>query len=572
MDKNRVADVLEEIGLLLEVAGENPFKARAYENAARTIRELDRDLVQMVQEGRLKELKGIGEALAEKITALVTTGALPYYDELRASVPPVLYELIRIPGLGSKKARLLADQLGVRSLDDLERACRQDRLRDLTGFGGRTQERILKGIEQVRSYGEQVLLGQALPLADALEAALRSMREVRRADCAGSARRRRETVEGLVLVASVADAARVADAFCRLPAVESVRFRSDTRLSTVCDGPVPVDLLLVRDDADYATAFLHQTGGPGHLEALEERARRRGLALREEGLFCGDQRLPCPDEEAIYRELGLPFVPPELREGGGEAGAAGSGVPRDLLQPGDVRGIFHVHSTWSDGRLPIDELVRKCVALGYQYVGISDHSQSARYARGLTPESLRQQQLQIDEARARHPGIRILKGSEVDILADGSLDYPDDVLDSLDFVVASVHSSFSLPKEEQTRRIVRALGNRHTTILGHPTGRLLLRREPYAVDLREVLEAAARAGVCVELNANPHRLDLDTAACRLARSLGVRLAIGPDAHDEGGLEDVRYGVGIARRAGLRATDILNTLPADRLDRALARPR
>lgn len=572
MDKNRVADVLEEIGLLLEVAGESPFKCRAYENAARTIRELDRDLVQMVQEGRLRDLKGIGEALSEKITSLVTTGSLPYYDELRASVPGILYELVRIPGLGSKKARLLVERLGLQSLEDLERACRQDRLRDLTGFGGKTQDRILKGIEQVRAYGRQVLLGRALPLADDLEAALRSLPAVRRADCAGDARRRRETVEGLVLVASVTDAARVADAFCRLPAVESAPLRSDTRLSVVCHGPLPADLVLVRDDGDYAITLLHQTGGPGHLEALGEHARRRGLALREDGLFRGGERIPCPDEETIYREIGLSYVPPELREGAGEVEAAAGGAPLELLQAGDVRGIFHVHSTWSDGRLPIDDLVRRSLALGYQYVGISDHSQSARYARGLTPESLGQQQLQIDAARAQHPGIRILKGSEVDILPDGSLDYPDEVLDRLDFVVASVHSSFSLPKAEQTRRIVRALGNRHTTILGHPTGRLLLQREPYEVDLRAVLEAAARAGVYVELNASPHRLDLDTAACRLARSLGARLAIDPDAHDAQGLEDVRYGVGIARRAGLRASDVLNTLPAVALDRALARPR
>ena len=572
MDKNRVADILEEIGLLLEVAGESPFKSRAYENAARTIRELDRDLVQVVQEGRLKELKGIGEALSGKITSLVTTGALPYYDELRASVPPLLYELVRIPGLGSKKARLLVERLGLRSLEDLEVACRQDRLRDLSGFGGRTQERILKGIEQVRSYGRQVLLGRALPLADELEAALRSLPGVRRADCAAGARRRCETVEGLVLVASVEDAARVADAFCRLPAVDSVPSRSDSRLSAVCHGPLPVDLVLVGDDGAYAAALLHRTGGPEHLEALAQRARLRGLALRGDGLYRGTERLPCPDEEAIYREIGLSFVPPELREGSGEIEAAAGGAPLELLREGDVRGIFHVHSTWSDGRLPIDDLVRRCVALGYQYVGISDHSQSARYARGLTLESLRQQQMQIDEARARHPGIRILKGSEVDILADGSLDYPDEVLGGLDFVVASVHSAFSLPQDEQTRRIVKALANRHTTILGHPTGRLLLRREPYAVDLRAVLEAAARQGVYVELNASPHRLDLDTAACRLARSLGARLSIDPDAHDAQGLEDVRYGVGIARRAGLRASDVLNTLPADRLDQALARPR
>ncbi|MBI1950086.1 MAG: hypothetical protein HYS34_01830, partial [Acidobacteria bacterium] len=399
-----------------------------------------------------------------------------------------------------------------------------------------------------------------------------SLPDVRRAECAAGVRRRLETVEGLVLVASVRDHERVADAFCRLPAVESVSSRGEARLSVVCHGPLPVDLVQAGDDGAYAAVLLHWTGGPGHLEALAERARLRGLALREDGLFRGGERLPCPDEEAIYRAIGLSFVPPELREGSGEVEAAAGGEPLELVREGDIRGIFHVHSTWSDGRLPIDDLVRRCVALGYQYVGISDHSQSARYARGLTLESLRQQQTQIDEARRRYPGIRILKGSEVDILADGSLDYPDEVLDGLDFVVASVHSAFSLPQAEQTRRIVRALAHRHTTILGHPTGRLLLRREPYAVDLRAVLEAAAREGVYVELNASPYRLDLDAAACRLARSLGARLSIDPDAHDAQGLEDVRYGVGIARRAGLRASDVLNTLPADQLDRALARHR
>jgi len=569
MDNGQVADVLEEIATLLEIQGENPFKSRAYLNAARTLRGLEDKVEDLVREGRLAGLKGIGEALTEKITTLVRTGALPYHQELLAAVPGPVLALLKIPGLGPRKARTLVERLGVTSLGELEYACHENRLAGLEGFGPRSQEKILQGIERLKRYASRFLIGDAWPAAERLAATLAALPGVGRVEPAGGVRRREETVEEIVLVAASPDPRATLAACAASASLARVGEAGATRLSATLAEGIPLTLLAAPEEA-FACALLHATGNAAHLAGLRERARGRGLALEESALRRGTERLPAASEEAIYQALGMLYVPPELREGLGEIEAAAAGTLPDLVEPGDVRGILHVHSTWSDGRLPIETIVRRCADLGYEYVGITDHSQSARYARGLTPESLRQQQMDIDEARQRHPGIRVLKGSEVDILPDGRLDYPDEILATLDFVVASVHSSFGLPEEEQTRRIIRALENPRTTILGHPTGRLLLAREPYAVRLEEVLRAAARLGVHVELNANPHRLDLDTAAARLARSLGVRLAIDPDAHDEAGLTDVRFGLGVARRAGLTADRILNTVPAADLPRALLR--
>ncbi|MBI4168464.1 MAG: DNA polymerase/3'-5' exonuclease PolX [Acidobacteria bacterium] len=574
MDRERVADVLEEIALLLDLKGESPFKSRAYRSAATTIRALDRDLAELVRTGGLTALPGIGSALAEKITTLVDTGSLPYRDRLRAEVPraAAIAEFLRIPGLGPRKAQVLAEKLQVGSLGELEYACHENRLLEIPGFGARAQEKILKGIERLRSYRGRLLLGDALPLAEELRAALAAAPVVTSAAIAGAVRRGEETVGEITLVVESEDTQAIVAALSRLPRVRDASpLRDASRITVSLDAGVPLHLAVVRPEG-RACALLHRTGGAAHLGALQERARKGGLDLREDGLYRGREQLPCPDEEAVYRALGLPFVAPELREGLGEIEAAEAGTLPDLVEERDLRGILHVHSTWSDGRLSIEEIVDRCSALGYEYVGITDHSQSARYARGLTPESLRQQQMQIGEARRGHPEIRVLMGSEVDILPDGSLDYPEEVLATLDFVVASVHSSFGLKEAEQTGRIVRALRHPRATILGHPTGRLLLAREPYAVNLEEILSTAAREGVCVELNANPHRLDLDTAACRLARSLGARVAIDPDAHDAAGLRDARFGVAVARRAGLTAAHILNASPAGRLDEALARRR
>ncbi len=571
MDRDRVADLLEEIALLLDLKEENPFKSRAYRRAAETIRGLDRNLDSLVASGAIGDLPGIGKALAEKITTFVATGTLPYHHELRAAVPQAgaILELSRVPGLGIRKARAVVEGLGIASIGELEYACHENRLVELPGFGAKAQQNILAAVVRMKAYRGRFLLGDVLPVAEEVTRAAAGWPGVRAAVIAGEVRRRAPIVEALILVVAAPDGNPVAAAAATCPQLEGPTVAADGRITGRLAGGAPIEFRIVPPLA-FGCALVAATGDAAHLDGLRARAAGAGLRLDPGGLFRGDAMIDTPDEADVYRALGLPPVPPELRDDPGALTLAAAGRLPRIVEDRDIRGILHVHSTWSDGRLGIADLVQRSAALGYEYVGISDHSRSARYARGLSIESLRQQQMQIDAARLAHPGIRVLKGSEVDILPDGSLDYPDEVLAGLDFVVASVHSAFGLPEAEQTGRIVRALRHPRTTILGHPTGRLLLAREPYAVDLEEILKVAAGEGVTVELNANPHRLDLDAVACRRARELGARVAIDPDAHDKAGLSDVRYGVGIARRAGLEAGDILNTVPASGLDAALTR--
>lgn len=572
MDRERIADALEEFALLLEMKGESPFKTRAYANAADLLRSLDQDLGGLVREGRLTSLKGIGKALSEKISALYLTGTLPALDDLRAQVPQAraIREFLRIPGLGIKKARVLAESLQATSLGELEYACRENRLLELPGFGARAQEKILQGIGRLREYSRRLLLNDAARISETIAQAIGRLAGVREVLVAGPLRRSRETIDALALVTVGGDAGSIRAAVSGLPGVQSADAGGGTRIAATLQGGVPLSLVIA-EPGGRAAALLDATGSAEHVEALRRRAAGLGFELRPDGLYRDGHPRDTPDEEGLYAALDMAFVPPELREGDAAVALAIDHRLPALVREQDLRGILHVHSTWSDGRLTIEEIVRRCADLGYEYIGISDHSRSARYARGLSVESLRQQQLQIDAAREAHPEIRVLKGSEVDILPDGTLDYPDEVLATFDFVVASVHSLFTLPEEEQTRRILRALRHPRTTILGHPTGRLLLARDPYPVDLEAVMRVASEEGVWVELNAHPSRLDLDGAACRRLRELGGRVAIDPDAHDAEGLGHARFGVGVARRAGLTAADVLNTTPAARLDDALRRP-
>jgi DNA polymerase (family 10) len=571
VDRERAAEILEEIALLLEMKGESPFKSRAYARAATLLRTSEEDFDGLVRAGRLETLPGIGAALAAKLTTLWITGRLPYIEELRGQVPHAgaIRDLLQVQGLGVKRARQLAETLRIGNLGELEYACRENRLLELPGFGPRAQEKILRGIERLKGNRGRILQDEALEATEALRAAVAAWPGIRDVAGAGPLRRAVETVDAIVLVAAGEPGAGLERDAAALPGVTEAVSPVPGLIEARLRGALPLRLAVV-PESGRGCALVAHTGSEAHLAGLRERAAGLGLDLRPDGLLRGGDRLPVRDEADLYRALGLPLIPPERREGRGEIEAAAAGRLPALVQAADLRGVLHVHSTWSDGRLSIEEIVRRCAEAGYEYVGITDHSRSARYARGLTAESLRLQQLQIDEARARHPGIRVLKGSEVDILPDGSLDYPDEVLATLDFVVASVHSQFGLPSAEQTRRIVRALRHPRTTILGHPTGRLLLARDPYAVDLEAILGAAAAAGVAVELNAHPQRLDLDSDACRRARELGARVAIDPDAHDAAGLAHVRFGVGVARRAGLGPADVLNTVPAARLHAVLER--
>jgi DNA polymerase (family 10) len=577
MDRAEVSEALEEIALLLQLKGENPFKARAYQSAARTILGLAEDLDALVASGRLASLKGIGEAISEKVATLVATGSLPYLEELRAEVPRGLLDLLRVPGLGPKRARAVYDELGVDSLAALESACMENRLASLPGFGARTQEKILSGIEFLRRNLGRFLLSEASTWGGALLGFLKDHPGVARASLAGSLRRRREVIGDVDLVAAAADPRRVIADFTAHRDVEAVLGAGETKASVRLKNGIQVDLRVV-DEAAFPFALHYFTGSKAHNIAIRRRAEsaRFRLKLNEYGLFRGEgdgaERIPCEDEEVLYAALDLPFIPPELREDAGEIEAAERRALPRLVERRDLRGTFHVHTTWSDGRAGLEAMVRAAAELGFEYVGISDHSRTAGYARGLKVDDVARQREEIEALRGRFPSIRILHGTESDILHDGSLDYPEEVLDRFDFVVGSIHSQFGMPEPEMTRRVVRALENPHLTILGHPTGRLLLDREGFRIDLDAVLAAAARAGAAVEINANPHRLDLDASWCRRARDAGVLLSIDPDAHDVEGLADVGYGVDTARRGWLEPEHVLNTRSWEEIAARIARKR
>ncbi len=560
MDSHTVSAILEEMATLLELAGDNPFKCRAYEQAARAVAGLDQDLEADVRTGSLKTIPGIGVGLTEAITELVTTGRLAAHETLKASIPAGVVEMLKIPGLGPKKVRAVYERLGVTTLGELESACHENRLLALDGFGARSQAKILEGIRQATRHRGQVLLSVADEAANEIRAALASCRGLTRLALAGDLRRRREVIGAVTFVASTEASSSVIEPFIGLPQVQQVLERGPTWAQVQLRPGLRAALRVVPDDA-FACALFQLTGSETHVETIRQRAAGLGLTLTDHGLFRNSSLVPCPDEASLFNALGLPEIPPELREGLGEVAAAAAGGLPALIEPGMVRGVFHVHTTESDGRASLETMVRTAKALGYEYVGISDHSQSARYARGLTVERVRRQQVEITRLREAIPGILILSGAEVDILADGTLDYPDEVLASFDFVIASVHSRFTMPEDEQTARICRAIRHPAVTMLGHPTGRLLLAREAYPVHLGRVMAEAKAHGVIIELNAHPSRLDLDWRVCRDAKAQGIPLSINPDAHSPDGLEAVRFGVGIARKGWLGAADVFNTRPA-----------
>ncbi len=562
METREVIRILEEIALLLELKGENPFKARAYLNAARTLEGVSEPLADLAASGLLGDLPGIGEALRDKITALATTGRLPYYEELRAGFPPEIFDLLRIPGLGPRKVRAIWESLGISSLGELEYACHENRLSALPGFGTRSQEKILRGIEFLKKNRERFHCDVALGEGESLLRALREHPAVNRIALAGSIRRRCETSKDVDLVASSRDPGSLMEAFVILPQAVEVTARGETRSSIRLPSGMGADLRVVGDE-EFPFALHHFTGSREHNVALRGRAQRRGLKLNEYGLFRKGERVPCRDEAEIFARLGLAFIPPELREDRGEIEAAEKGEFPRLVEWEDLRGVLHVHTRASDGAGTLEEMAEAARGLGMGYLGICDHSRSARYANGLDESRAEEQHRAIETLNRSLKGITILKGIEADILADGTLDFSDDFLARFDFVVASVHSRFNLSEAEMTRRIVRAVRNRRVSILGHPTGRLLLAREPYPVDLKTVIQAAGENGVSLELNAHPHRLDLDWRVIPEAKAAGVKVSINPDAHHPGGLSDMRYGVGIARKGGLSREDVLNTfdLPA-----------
>ncbi len=571
MDKQEAARILEEIALLLELAGENPFKARAYEVGARALLTLPGDLTTAVQNGSLVQVKGIGKTLAGVVRELVEQGRAKIHEELRDKIPPGLVELLKVPGLGPKKARQLFTELHIASLGELEYAIQENRLLSLPGFGAKTQERLKAGLEQVRRYAGKFRLGDLWPAARDILAMARGLPEIQRIEVAGTVRRGLEVGEGLVFLAVASDPAAATAALQRFPLGPALTAQEDGSWLAVLWQGMEARLWFTDPEA-FGAAWLVATGSEAHWQELADRATARGLRLTNAGLFAGESHLAGRQEEEIYQALGLAFIPPELREGTGEVAAAAAGTLPRLLTPEDLRGCFHVHSHFSDGINSLPELVAAARARGWEYLGLTDHSQSAYYAGGLKPGDLKRQQEEVAACRLAHLDFTLFWGIESDILGDGSLDYPPEILAGFDFVIASVHSQFGMTREDMTRRILAAMANPATTMVGHVTGRLLLAREPYEVDLEAVLEAAARQRVIMELNASPYRLDLDWRWLRKAKEQGLLVSINPDAHSVEGLDDLHYGVITARKGWLSPENVLNTYPAPEVARILERRR
>jgi DNA polymerase (family X) len=566
MDKDKVAEILVEIGTLLELKGENPFKTRAYANAARTLEGLGEPLAKLVAEKRLGEIKGIGEALEQKITELVETGKLKYYDDLKASIPPGLIEMLDISGLGPKKIQALNKKLGVNSIEKLEAACKAGKVADLDGFGEKTQANILEGIERKRTYASKHLVSQALLAAEPLLENLREHPDVIRCSTAGSLRRFKEIIGDIDLLASSKKPAAVIDFFVSQPGIVKVLAKGETKASVILDGGIQCDLRVV-SDAEFPFALAYFTGSKEHNIVMRQRAIQRGLRLNEYGLFKSKEEtrdpkllVACKTEDEIFEKLDLVYVPPELREDHGEFLAAEKNELPKLIEWTDLKGALHNHSNWSDGHNTLEEIAAYMEDLGLEYWAITDHSKASYQANGLDAKRLREQIKEIKKLNAQFAGegraFRLLAGSEVDILKD-RLDFDDDVLAELEVVVASLHVPSS-SEAENTKRVLRAVENPFVHIIGHLTGRLLLERESYPINVHAVIDACAATGTWLELNCNPHRFDLDWRHWPYAKSKGVKCVINPDAHRNEHAGFLRLGAGIARKGWLEQNDVLNT--------------
>lgn len=561
MDKNEIAEMLEEIAWILEIKGENPFKVRAYYNAARVLEGLTDDLDDLIRKNRLTELKGIGKNLADHIMELRKTGRLREYEKIIRSVPKGIFEILKIPGLGPKKVKILWEKLNVTDIACLTDACRKGVVAALGGFGEKTQSKILEGITQVKKHAGQFLYPVALEAAQTILEKIEKHPKVARASIAGSLRRCKEVARDIDLVVATDAPEKVMDLFVRLPQVERVVAHGETKSAVLLGAGMQADLRCV-SDREFPCALHHFTGSKEHNVAMRALAQSKKMKMNEYGLFAvkgkTETRIPCRDETEIYARLGMEYIPPELRENMGEIEAAQKHELPKLIEAKDIRGVFHCHSTWSDGTASIQQMAEGTAKLGLEYIGMADHSAVAKYAGGLTPERVKAQFREIDTLNKKRRGVRIFKGIEADILPDGEIDMGERVLSTFDYVVASVHSKFNMSGPEMTKRVIKAVKNRYVRMLGHMTGRLLLQREGFSLDFKQVIQACADCGVAIEINANPLRLDIDWRHIPYAKEKGVTLVINPDAHSVGGLACYQYGVGIARKGWLEKKDVLNT--------------
>lgn len=578
MDNDAVADIFKEIGVLLEIKGENAFKIRAYTNAARSIEEVGQPLAWLVRDDRLGEIKGLGKALQEKVATLVNDGRLPYYEDLKASLPSGLVDMLGIPGMGPKKVKSVYEQLGLETLEALEAACQDGSLEKLSGFGAKTVERVLKGIEFQRTFGDRHRLDVVYHLSNQILEGLRQHPNVKRCELAGSLRRWKETVGDLDFVVAARHGGPVLDWFVAQPNVMSVIAKGDTKASVRLDGGVQADLRVV-SDVEYPFALAYFTGSKEHNIVMRKRAIERGLRLNEYGLFRSKEetrdpklRVECRTEFDIYQALDLQYVPPELREDRGEVEAAEKIALPKLVEWTNIKGSLHNHTDWSDGRQTLDEVAAAACGMGFSYWAITDHSRASFIANGLDEKRLLKQFVAIEEVNQRYEEagtrFRLLTGSEVDILPDGRLDFPDEFLAQLEIVVASIHQGFSSSEEETTQRLIRAAENKYVHMLGHITGRLLLERDSYKVNQRAVIDACAATGTWIELNASPYRMDMDWRLWHYAKEKGVKCVINADAHRFEHLGYLRLGVGVARKGWLSRHDVVNTLTLRQLRKAL----
>ena len=565
-----IAELFNRLADLLEIEGANPFRIRAYRNAARTIASLAQNLTALVKAGKdLSELPGIGAAIAEKIQTIVETGRLPQLEEVETRTPAALSDLMKIEGLGPKRVKALYRQLNIRTPEDLERAARSGRIRELAGFGKKTEELILQRVRRFHGEAQRMRLPDAEDIAEALVAYLKKVPGIREIAVAGSFRRRRETVGDLDILVTAMKGSPVMDRFIAYDEVAGVVSRGNTRSTIILRSGLHVDLRVV-PQVSFGAALCYFTGSKAHNITLRKIAVSKGYKLNEYGVFREEKRIGGKTEQEVYNRLGLAYIEPELRENRGEIALAGKGKLPKLITRDDIRGDLHCHTSATDGRNSLREMAEAARARGYEYLAITDHSRHVAVAHGLNRKQLLEEIKQIDRLNAKLDGIVILKSCEVDILEDGSLDLPDGILRELDLTVCAVHYNFNLPEKQQTERIIRAMDNPHFNILAHPTGRLINKREAYDIDLQAVMAAAKERGCYLEINAQPARLDLTDTNCKLARDLGLKVAISTDAHGIDQLEFMRFGIGQARRGWLNAGEVLNTRKLDELKKLLGR--
>ncbi len=567
-----IADVFNEIADLLEIKGGNPFRIRAYRNAARTVKDLTSELRTLIEEeSDLTELPGIGKDLADKIREILNTGTAEALGKLRNELPREITELLNIPGLGPKRVKALYSDLKITSLAELRKAAEEGRIRKLEGFGEKTEEQIIQSIISKADMSRRYMLASVLPYAEAYAGHLRKVEGVKKVVIAGSYRRAVETIGDIDLLATATNKSPIMDEFTAYDEVSEVLARGKTKSSVTLRTGIQVDLRVVPAKS-YGAALHYFTGSKAHNIALRRIGQQKGLKVNEYGVFRGDKQIAGKTETEVYKALDLPYIEPELRENRGEIEAANKGRLPKLVESGDIRGNLHSHTKWSDGHHSIRETAEAAADMGHEYIAVTDHSKFLTVARGLDEKRLREQIEEIDKLNEKINGIAILKGIEVDIMETGELDLPDSVLKDLDIVIGSVHSRFKLSMEKQTERVLKAMDNDYFTMLAHPTGRLLLSRKPYPIDIPRIIKHARERGCYMELNANPQRLDLDDTACRTAREEGVLISINTDAHSRQDMNNMRFGVGQARRAWLEKKDVLNTRPLKELRKLLSAVR